>query len=35
LQIVEEARPRETGTDRIDRVLAVHRAQKKDDPPVH
>ena len=35
LQIVDEAKPRETSTDRIERVLARFAAQKKDDPTTH
>jgi hypothetical protein len=37
LQIVEKAAPRETGTDRIERVLAELTAQrgKKNDPTTH
>jgi hypothetical protein len=35
LQIVEEARPRETSTDRIERVLVELSAQSEDDPTTH
>jgi hypothetical protein len=35
LQIVTEATPEETSTDRIERALAELCAQKKDDPSVH
>jgi len=35
LQIVEEAGPKETSTDRIERVIAELCAQKKDDPTTH
>jgi hypothetical protein len=33
LQIIDEATPKETSTDRIERVLAELCAQKKDDEP--
>jgi hypothetical protein len=36
LQIVDEATPKETGIDRIERVLAEPAAQgKKNDPTTH
>jgi hypothetical protein len=35
LQIVEEARPKETSTDRIERALAELTAQKNSDPIAH
>jgi hypothetical protein len=35
LQIVDEAKPKETNTDRIERVLAKLCAQRKDDPTAH
>ncbi len=35
LQIVDEATPKETSTDRIERALAELAAQKKDEPTTH
>jgi hypothetical protein len=35
LKRLEEAAPKETGTDRIERVLAEFAAQKKSDPTTH
>jgi hypothetical protein len=35
LQIVAEAKPKETSIDKIERVLAEFAAQKKDDPTTH
>jgi hypothetical protein len=35
LQIVDEATPKETSTDRIERVLAEFVARKKDGPTSH
>jgi len=35
LQIVDEVKPKETSTDRIERVLDELCAEKKEDPFVH
>jgi hypothetical protein len=35
LQIVDEAKPKETSTDRIERVPAEFAAQEKDEPTTH